>query len=524
MQLVTLILWLALGAQQPANGSVEGTVLRTGTTDPIEGVQVTLSGGSRAQTHVLTDSEGRFSFPTVAPGRYSVRVQRDGYLVPAAPAPAINVASGQKISGLSYNLMPGGTISGRILDPLGRLAASATVTALRLTYQEGLPTVAPVKTASTNDRGEYRLFWLEPGDYYIRAEKTLPAGPARAYFPGTEDLALALKVQVSEGAESPKVDVSILSVVSYKISGTVKSLIDGLNLEAPALQFYLFPTESDAIVDRPLLVANAVTAAADIALGKFEIRNVQAGRYDMFVVLTDRRDTPARSFLGRAKVNVPYQDVAGIEVTVGPGVDLPGKLTYSGTLPAAPRVQLRPRGLFQNLSMAADLWAVPAEDGTFTISNAPDFEYQVSVTPLPPNVYITDIRQGSFSMFDIGSIGIGGRFGRNFEVVLDTPGATINGKVPASPQQLAAGVTVALIPDERRRQNLTLHKRATVSATGAFSFTGVAPGRYKLFAWESIPPGAELNDELMDRYRDDGTEITVAPGDISDVELRLIPK
>jgi hypothetical protein len=527
MRVLTLILWLALGAQQPANGSVEGTVVRTGTTEPIEGVQVTLSGASRTQTHVLTDNEGRFSFPNVAPGRYSVRVQRDGYLAPAAQAPAamtINMASGQKITGLTYDLVPAGTISGRILDPQGRLAALATVTALRLTYQEGRPTVAPVKTASTNDRGEYRLFGMGPGDYYIRAEKALSTGPARAYFPGTDDPSLALKVRVSEGTESSKIDVSIQNGVSYKISGTVKSLIDGLNPEPPGLQFYLFPVESNAIVDRPLMVANALTAAADVAAGKFEIRNVQAGRYDMVVVLMDRRGTPARSFLGRARVNVPYQDVADIEVTVGEGADLPGKLTYSGTLPTAPRVQLRPKGLFQNLSIVADLWAVPAEDGTFTIFNAPDLAYHVSVAPLPPDVYITDIRQGSFSLFDVGAIGIGGRTGRNFEIVLDAPGATINGKVPASAQELAAGVAVALIPDERRRENLSLYKRTTVSASGTFSLTGVAPGRYKLIAWESMPSGAEFNAEFMDRYRDDGTDITVVPGDVSDVELRLIPK
>jgi hypothetical protein len=352
----------------------------------------------------------------------------------------------------------------------------------------------------------------------------LPAGPARAYFPGTEDLALALKVHVSEGTESPKIDVSIQNVVSYKISGTVKSLIAGLTLDSPALQFYLFPTDSNAIVDRPLLVANALTAAADVTAGKFEIRNVQAGRYDMVVVLMDRRGTPARSFLGRARVNVPYQDVADVEVMVGPGADLPGKLTYSGTLPASPRVQLRPKGLFQNLSIVGDLGAVPAEDGTFTIFNAPDLEYHVAVTPLPPDVYITDIRQGSFSLFDVGAIGIGGRTGRNFEVVLDSPGATITGRVPTSAPQLAVGVVVTLIPDERRRENLSLYKRATVSAAGTFSLTGVAPGRYKLFAWESMPSGAEFNAEFMDRYRDDGTDITVVPGDTSDVELRLIPK
>lgn len=537
MQILTLVFWLAMGAaQQTASGSVGGTVLRTGTTEPIEGVQVTLTLGASPPVSVLTDKEGHFSFRNAASGRYTIRFQRDGYLVPGstpfvATTNTVSVGADEQVNGLTYYLTPGGTISGRILDPLGRPSVGADVIALRPAFEEGRAIFVAVKTASSNDRGEYRMFWLEPGDYYVRAEKTLTAGPARAYYPGTDSANRAVKVHLAAGEESSKIDILLQSDRMMKISGTVVNTAnDGPTLPSSATpaapQFYLLPADSDFIFEGAQNAQNALTSAQDRAAGKFELRNVRPGSYDLFAVVTDTASSPARSYLGRTLIEVGFQDLSGVTVEVVAGRDLTGRVIFPGAvpLPVSLRVQLRPKGLLLNLPPTRSLSAVVAEDGTFTIPNVPDFEYAVSAAPLPPNAYIADIRQGGFSIFDIGTIRVGGRSSQGFEVVVDSPGAAINGSVPASPQQLAAGIAVALIPDERRRENRVLYKRTTVSAAGAFSFSGVAPGRYTLFAWESIPGGAEFNTEFMDAFRDEGREVTVTPGDTSTVQLRLILK
>ena len=588
MQLLTVILWFALGAlQQTASGSVQGTVLRTGTTDPIERVQVTLATGTQVPISVLTDKEGHFSFFGVVPGRYTISIHRDGYLFPGstqffagfqsasddlayvngfagaaeaggptAPGPAVSVGSSERVAGLTYYLTPGGTISGRILDPLGRPAVNADVVALRLVYREGRPTVLPVKSASSNDRGEYRMYWLEPGDYLVRAEKVLPTGPARAYYPGTARTAASVKVRVSEGAESPKIDFSIQKDESFRISGIVTNIVAGpqnppviapapapvavqpldrealrarLQFEAaqtgPLPQFYLSPIDSDEIYEGFWLGLNALTSAPDRAAGRFEIPNVRPGSYDLISVVTDRSSTPPRYFTGRALVEVGVQDVSDVSLLIAPGRDLRGRIVYPGNVsPAAPvRVQLRPKGLLPVLPLAPGLSAVAEADGTFRIANVPDLQYSVSAGPLPKDAYVADLRQGGFSIFDVGTIVPGKRGNDEFEVIVDSPGATINGNVTELTAPLAAGAVVALVPDERRRGNLLLYKRTNASETGVFSFTGIAPGRYTLFAWESIPAGAEFNAEFMDRFRDEGKEIAVDPGDTTAVELRLIP-
>src|SRR5204863_188047 len=70
--------------------------------------------------------------------------------------------------------MPAGTISGRVFDRDGEPLANVTVEALKYSYQEGQRVLNGVQTARTNDLGEYRLFWLQPGQYFVSA--TPPEG------------------------------------------------------------------------------------------------------------------------------------------------------------------------------------------------------------------------------------------------------------------------------------------------------------------------------------------------------------
>jgi 2-keto-3-deoxy-6-phosphogluconate aldolase len=48
---------------------------------------------------------------------------------------------------------------------------------------------------------------------------------------------------------------------------------------------------------------------------------------------------------------------------------------------------------------------------------------------------------------------------------------------------------------------------------------GVAPGEYKIVAWESIPAGAYLNAEVLKKYEDAGSAVTVTP----DSKLKVNP-
>ena len=220
-----------------------------------------------------TNKDGHFAFNGLAPGQYRIRAQQDGYFPAPQAGSTIDVSSNTRANTVTLFLTPAGAITGRILDPLGRPSPAALVTAARLNYLEGRPTLTPVKTTTSNDRGDYRLFWLEPGEYFVLAEKSLPSGASRASSPGTDDRHSALKVAVVEGAESSKTDFALRNVPGVvSVSGVVTSPIPGF--ENPPLQFYLSAIDSDGIDESPIAVANALTSSQDRASGKFELRDV----------------------------------------------------------------------------------------------------------------------------------------------------------------------------------------------------------------------------------------------------------
>jgi hypothetical protein len=56
------------------------------------------------------------------------------------------------------------------------------------------------------------------------------------------------------------------------------------------------------------------------------------------------------------------------------------------------------------------------------------------------------------------------------------------------------------------------YKTTMSTAMGTFTLNGVAPGSYKIFAWEQIPNGAEQDSDFMREYDLLGTSINVTAG------------
>src|SRR5439155_1009943 len=64
---------------------------------------------------------------------------------------------------------PTGSIAGRILDEDGEPMPGATVRVMRYQYLQGDRRLVPVGTSQTDDKGNYRVWGLMPGDYYVTA-------------------------------------------------------------------------------------------------------------------------------------------------------------------------------------------------------------------------------------------------------------------------------------------------------------------------------------------------------------------
>jgi hypothetical protein len=215
-----------------------------------------------------------------------------------------------------------------------------------------------------------------------------------------------------------------------------------------------------------------------------------------------------------------------VALTIAPGIDITGKVQFTGRSVVSAgsiRVQLRPKVLLPGWP-STSLSAVVSPDGAFVIPNVPESQYSVSVGPLALTSYVGELNQGRNSILDRGILIVDRRLPATLDAVITSPPATIRGTVAASPEQLAAGVTITLVPEDNRLQNFGLYKRTLAASSGSFSFDGVTPGGYKLFAWERIPDGAEQNREFMEAFSEVGTEIIAVAGTTSSAGLRLTSK
>src|SRR4029453_12481701 len=85
----------------------------------------------------------------------------------------LQLADGQEIKDIEFRLPRGSVIAGHVYDETGDPMPGVLVRVLRYQYQQGDKRLVPAGTAPTAHRGEYRVWGLMPGDYYVDAQSRL---------------------------------------------------------------------------------------------------------------------------------------------------------------------------------------------------------------------------------------------------------------------------------------------------------------------------------------------------------------
>src|SRR5258708_5838207 len=173
----------ALAAQQVPVASVEkatieGLVVSAGTGEPLRRAVITLrqEEGREPLFATTTDATGHFIVKGIGPGQYRLWVQHTGYLSQEYGQRAANgratilaLHPGRYLRDILPRLTPSGAINGRVYDEAGEPIEGSRIEALRRSYERNQRQLVQAATAVTNDRGEYRLYGLPPGQYYVSA-------------------------------------------------------------------------------------------------------------------------------------------------------------------------------------------------------------------------------------------------------------------------------------------------------------------------------------------------------------------
>jgi hypothetical protein len=585
---MSLILWLA-GAQgrgqaqrppqQPVwKEIVAGTVTRAETLRPFARVRVELRRedyGTRLNTQesscaplrnlddpdrrrfVLTDTLGRFAFENVMPGRYYVVAEHEGYLraefgqrgglfsrgAILAVGPQVDTGSSgmplEALKDLRLSLSPAPNVVGRIHgDQTGRVpAAIVQLYQHRFTAMNGR-TLVPVRSIFTDDNGEYRMFWLNPGQYVvsaaysdyvfqpwttgIRFSPNLPDSDNRypvVFFPGTVKSSEAISVSVGT-VVAPPMDVLLWERPRHTVEINLTGAPNPGNITV-----VLVPFGGDVCTARDFGFAprraDGIVEIRDVPQGLYTVMAVR-GRESWSEMLPLPVDQHIRGFQIPLvqPVDIPVRDLpatlSGYETRIhltridndaklvqSFGPDAKGKFLLKGIGPGSYYITVdTPHGQYVS-RVSAFRWIPenpiepcdPPPTGTPRRISSDKFAYLDSHGHLSREkpFMVPQVIPGDMPCLSI-SVGTGGQLlGR----VVDRAGIPVAGA-------LVAGLPSSVWGAPDRRDAFTPPDRYLSTSTdgeGYFVLSGAVSGtEYKLLAFEDLDPSFLFDPGLADRF------------------------
>jgi len=514
----------------------------------------------------VTDGNGRATVSNLRAGPYHVTVSRIGYIHVNAERLASSryetdaligdksIASGfpvtfgahQLHAVFSVRMEREGVIAGRVHDSDGNARPNAAVSILKMYYPDGSPHLDTVASALTNDLGEYRASGLAAGKYFVSAESIFSNGgsvdsrvvPRNIYYPDSRELRYADVVEVHEGSIITGIDFnSGVPQSGVTISGIVINPFPG---GARYSNGYLLRTTNiilvpvgEGLIDAPSI--NLLSPlSGDATQFPFRFLNVPRGAYDLYATFTDSTTQDQEHEPGYysvvSRIDVGDQNLPAIRLTLESGSEIHGRvLFHSEDLKPGTQNSIRSLGssnavqfrmITDNIPLQAafraDFSGQLTDGNTFTIRDVPPGKYQLdSISAVmgfaKDNTFLEDIRQDGSSVYRDGVVTVSGS-PVLVDLVFNPDGAAIHGVVSLPNETPGEAISVVLVPDSPYRGNSALYKRTPADTDGSFTFFGVAPGSYRIYAFDLPTHGAERNAQFMSQYEASGIAVTAAKG------------
>jgi protocatechuate 3,4-dioxygenase beta subunit len=525
---------------QSASAGIDGTIVREGTDEPIQGAKVTLMPLSGAATVATSGEDGKFSISGLKPGTYQLNATQTGFVKARRNGGPSNLTliAGQRERGVRIQLAATGMITGRVLDENGRPLTTAHVFAVRPEYQHGRR-VIPVchsgstRHAQTNSNGEYRILDLEPNDYFVFADRE-GVRCGTFFYPGVTDLADAVLQAVRSGGEASGITFQLLPMSRFSAHFKIISPPSSSS-QTPMVQTQLIRLSRNgiAVVESIMSLSPLGGGAETLTNGDYTRSGLLPGSYELFLGYNSGAQ------IGHASFEITDRDFEGGTIVVQPSIALSGRVYAPDGAPAEwsvnkTRVVLSPMD-FRDRTMA--LAVAPqtgvATDGSFLIAFTPnpgtterlgrvaEGLYQISLNGLLEDQYLASAQYGTVNVMD-GGLKIDGPAPGPLTLAVKN-GGRVDGIVQNVRYEAVADCRVVIVPSQNHRGNPSLFKTAFSDQNGNFSLRGVAPGDYSVFAWEDVENGAWENEEYLKDFENRAMHVTVLPGTASNVSVRLIP-
>ena len=483
-----------------------------------------------------TNSDGRYEIRDLPAGRYTVRVNRSGYLPlsfgqrrPGEPGKPFELADKQAVEKVDFALPRMGVISGRVLDELGEPIAGVQVWAMQLQYFQGARRLVPIGggfTTTTDDTGQYRLLALAPGDYLVmgQSRETWPLdsdpkqifGYANSYYPGGATPAEAQRVKVGVGQEIGNIDFALAVTRTVKVSGTLVSA-NGMPLGGETIGI------TQDVRGPQMSSSFSVGTSRTNPDGTFTVNNVAAGEYTATARIPARGDQPALE--AQHIINVGGADVEGVMLVAGAGGIVKGQVvTDDGSaLPSnVDRMTVRAVAQAQGMRMlgfAPDNGRVN-KDGTFEVKGVTG-HVMFSIAPLTGDWTLKAVEVEGRDVSD-EPLEVAHGAVNTIRVVLTSRPSHIRGGLTNDKREPAEGTIVVFPEDSARwREGSRAIRSARPDQNGEFSIKGLPPGNYLVAALDYVQEGQWNDPEFLEGLKAGAERVSLAESESKRVDLTL---
>ena len=555
-------------AAKTGTSVVRGRVLANDTGNPLRRAQVRISGPDIGTKTALTDAQGRYEFKDLPAGRFNVSVTKSGFVSmqfgqnrPFEPGRPIELADAQAMDKADIALPRGSVLAGRVVDEVGESVAEAEVSAMRMQYTNGRRRLVPSgRTAMTNDLGQFRIYGLPPGEYYVSASlrsSTMmidmigtasgltPAnqttGYAATFYPGTPSPAEAQRVALAVGQELASVDIQLQPVRLAKISG-VAMASDGKPMAGAMVM--LMPAMRDALQFMP---GGTTRTNSD---GQFTLNSVTPGDYALQVqsgggtfvtsaggnAMTLAFSTVDRSAGGpqtaaqerefaTASVSVAGEDVTGMVVIGTRGAKASGTVVFdSGTKPEGlTGVRITSPSLDADTPMPGFGAAQVKDTGAFEVDGLIGGRL-FRAGNLPKGWFLKRVTHNGQDITDKGMEFKPGEDVTGIEIELTNRSTSLTGSVTDDKGQPQKDYTVVIFSDDESKWTLTANRWMTTARPdqeGRFRFNALPPGTYYAIAMEYVPQGEWQDPEWLARAAKKATKLTLDEGASKTLDLKI---
>jgi hypothetical protein len=526
---------------KPPASLIAGHVLAADTGKPVSRARVFVSAPELSEGRgQLTDDSGLFEFSGLPEGRYTLTVSKAGFVPlsygqrrPLQPGMPIQLPEGQQIKGLDVRLPRGGVIGGHVFDERGDPAPGVRVRVLRFQYVQGERRMTPAGGSQTDDRGAFRVWGLNPGDYYLDAQAPLNSdiGEARdaesadardaarltyapTYYPGVASPAEARPITLGLSQQALFADFTLQLVPAVRISGHVIAP-DGR--AASNADITLMP---DVSIIGPAGGGFEVNYGASVGVaGTFQISNVPTGRYTLqargnvggvpqfaslpLVVADTNIDELTLAMANSANISGTLVFIPGRSQPPDPNemfVSAPSTQPSIGQMLATPNRE----GKFMLVGVQAGLHLIRAGGQLrgWTLKSVSVGDRDVTDTPIA-------LRSGS----ELSNVVL--TFTDKMAEIVGTV-ATDQG-VPVADYTVLAFATEPSLWYPQTRHIAT----ARPDQNGTFAIRGLPAGSYYMNIVDPGEQGEWFDPAYLDQHRASATRVTVADGETKTQDFRL---